>query len=178
MKICILSDSHDNLKLLDMAFADANSRGAEAVLHCGDLVAPSTLKVARPYGLPVHVIHGNNTGDLFSLNRMAAKSGGQVHYYGQDAGIALGGKKIFIVHYPHYAEAMATTGEWDIVCCGHDHRTRVEWIDNIRGAKTVLVNPGTVGGIGAPATYIMADLEAMTFEIIEISSEIQGYKLA
>ena len=48
----------------------------------------------------------------------------------------------------------------------------------MRGAKTVLVNPGTVGGIGAPATYIMADLEAMTFEIIEISSEIQGYKLA
>ncbi len=168
MMICILSDSHDNLRLLEAAVADAKSRGAVAVLHCGDVVAPSTLKVTRQFELPVHVIHGNNTGDQFTLHRMAEKSGGQLLYYGQDAGIELNGRKIFIVHYPHYAEAMATTGDWDMVCCGHDHKANVEWIDNIKGGKTVLVNPGTVAGIGAPATYIMADLEKMEFETIEL----------
>ncbi len=44
MKVCILSDSHDHIPLLDAAVADAKARGAEAVLHCGDVVAPSTLK--------------------------------------------------------------------------------------------------------------------------------------
>ncbi len=168
MIVCILSDSHDNLKLLEAAVAEASLRGAEAVIHCGDVVAPSTLKVTRQFELPVHVIHGNNTGDQFTLHRMAEKSNGQLNYYGQDAGIEIGGRKIFIVHYPHYAEAMAITGEWDMVCCGHDHKTRIEWLENIKGGKTVLVNPGTVAGIGAPATFIMADLDKMEFEIIEL----------
>jgi len=168
MQICILSDSHDNLKLLDAAIADARQRGAKAVIHCGDVVAPSTLKVTRQYELPVHVIHGNNTGDQFALHRLADKSGGQLFYYGQDAGIELGGKKIFIVHYPHYAEAMAVTGDWDMVCCGHDHKHNIQWYDNIKGGKTVLVNPGTVAGIGAPATYMMGDLDKMEFEVVEL----------
>lgn len=168
MLICILSDSHDNLKLLAAAVADAKQRGAEAVLHCGDVVAPNTLKVTRQFELPVHVIHGNNTGDQFALHHMADKSGGQIYYYGQDAGIELAGKKIFIVHYPHYAEAMAITGDWDMVCCGHDHKHNVQWFDNIKDKKTVVVNPGTVAGIGAPATYIMGDLDKMEFEVIEL----------
>jgi len=171
MIICILSDSHDNRRLLEAAVAEAKNRGAVAVLHCGDVVAPSTLNVTMKFELPVHVIHGNNTGDQFSLHLMADKSGGQLSYYGQDAGIEMHGKKIFLVHYPHYAEAMATTGDWDMVCCGHDHKANVEWIDNIKGGKTVVVNPGTVAGIAAPATYIIADLEKMEFETIELDMD-------
>lgn len=178
MKICILSDSHDNLNLLRDAVADASERGAEAVLHCGDVVAPSTLNVIKPFGLPIHVIHGNNTGDLFTLHRIAEKSGGQLHYYGQDAGIELDDRKIFIVHYPHYAEAMAATGDWDIVCCGHDHKVRIEWLNNIKGGKTLFVNPGTVGGIGAIPTYILLDLQSMEYEVVELASEQLHPKLA
>ena len=168
MKICILSDSHDNREYLEAAVRAASTAGAEAVLHCGDVVAPSTLEVTRPFGLPVHVIHGNNTGDLYMLGRIASTSGNGVHYYGQDAGILLGGRRIFMVHYPHYARAMATTGDWDLVCCGHDHAVNIETIDNIAGKQTVLVNPGTVGGIKAPATYVMGDLETMTFTVCDV----------
>ena len=67
MKICIVSDSHDNRYLLAAAVKDAKARGAEAVLHCGDVVAPTTLRILNPFELPVHVIHGNNTGDLYSM---------------------------------------------------------------------------------------------------------------
>jgi predicted phosphodiesterase len=55
-----------------------------------------------------------------------------------------------------------------MVCCGHDHVARVEWYDNIKGGKTVLVDPGTVAGIGAPSTFIMGDLEKMEFETITL----------
>ena len=47
MKVCILSDSHDHIALIDAAVADAKTAGAEAVLHCGDLVAPSTCTAWR-----------------------------------------------------------------------------------------------------------------------------------
>jgi putative phosphoesterase len=168
MKICIVSDSHDNRFLLAAAVKDAKTRGAEAVIHCGDVVAPTTLRILNPIGLPVHVIHGNNTGDMFSLSRLSYNEDSVVQYYGQDAGITLADKKIFIVHYPHYAEAMATTGDWDMVCCGHDHKADIREIRNIKERSTLFVNPGTVGGVGAAPTYVMGDLEKMEFEICSV----------
>lgn len=173
MKVCILSDSHDNRDLLEQAGAEAVRRGAEAILHCGDVVAPSTLSVLLPFKLPIHVIHGNNTGDLYTLGRIASKAGDQLHYYGQDAGIRLAGRRIFMVHYPHYARAMATTGDYDLVCCGHEHITYVETIENIKGGTTIVVNPGTVGGVDAPATLMMGDLDTMEFEILTLEKPQQ-----
>jgi putative phosphoesterase len=168
MKICIVSDSHDNRALLAAAAAAAVDAGAEALLHCGDVVAPSTLEVIRPFNLPVHVIHGNNGGDMYMLGRIASKPANRTHYYGQDAGIELAGRKIFLVHYPHYAEAMATTGDWDLVCCGHDHKVDIRSVRNLSGNSTWLVNPGTVGGIKAPATWVLGDLDNMNFSAHEV----------
>ncbi|MES9906182.1 MAG: YfcE family phosphodiesterase [Sedimenticola sp.] len=174
MKVCILSDSHDHIPLLDAAAAEAKAKGAEAIIHCGDVVAPSTLKCLNKHQLPVHVIHGNNSGDLYTLGKMLTNPDNIIQYYGMDAGLELAGKKIFLVHYPHYARAMATTGNWDLVCCGHSHNLKIQYLDNIKGEKTPLVNPGTIGGVGgSPATYLMADLEQMTFESFEISKRIE-----
>lgn len=168
MKVCILSDSHDNRPLLAGAVEQAMARGAEAVLHGGDVVSPSTLNVLEPFGLPVHVIHGNNAGDLVTLMRMTRRKGSRIEYHGPDMDIELGGRRIFMVHYPHYARGMAALGEWDLVCCGHSHRTMVERIPNVKGTETVLVDAGTVGGVAAPPTWVLGDLEAMTFEVLPV----------
>jgi putative phosphoesterase len=171
MKICIISDSHDNSGLMLAAGEDAKARGAEAILHCGDVVAPHTLKKLLKVGLPIHAIHGNNAGDLFMMHRVAHESNGLLHYYGQDAGIVLGGRNIFIVHYPQYARALATTGDWDVVCCGHDHRAEIMNLPTIKGGHTLLVNPGTVGGVAAPATYALGDLDNMEFTIYDVQMD-------
>jgi len=174
MKICLLSDSHDHIPLLDAAVAEAKALGAEAVLHCGDLVAPSTLRCLEKYRLPVHMIHGNNTGDMFTLGRLAADPNSVVEYHGMDAGIELGGRRIFLVHYPHYARALAATGDWDLVCCGHSHAPARELLPNLRGGHTLLLNPGTIGGVGqAPATYILGDLDTMTFDFHEVDKALE-----
>ncbi len=174
MKVCIVSDSHDHIHLLDAAVAEAKKHGAEAVLHAGDVVAPSTLHCLRKYELPVHVIHGNNTGDLWALGRLASQADSIFHYHGMDAGIELAGRKIFIVHYPHYAQAMASTGDWDLVCCGHTHKVLIEEKQNCKGGSTWLVNPGTIGGVGKDkATYILADLDSMHFEAFELPKSIE-----
>ena len=166
LKLCVLSDSHDHIARLEAAVAQAKNQGAEAVLHGGDVVAPSTLSCLEKQGLPVHVIHGNNAGDLFTLGRLAARPGSCLQYHGMDADIHLGGRRIFLVHYPHYARAMAATGDWDLVCCGHSHAAAQEWVPNLRGAETLLLNPGTVGGVGqAPATYLLGDTESLVFEL-------------
>ncbi len=165
MKICILSDSHDNRHRLAAAVRDAKRLGAEAILHCGDVVAPSTLHAIMPFGLPIHVIHGNNAGDTFHMSHLAHEPDNRVHYYGQDASITLGGRRIFLVHFPHYGQALALTGDYDLVCNGHEHRAHIDRMRTIVNTETLWVNPGTVAGVGAPATYILGNLATMEFAI-------------
>jgi len=171
MKICIVSDSHDNRALLATAVHDAKDKGAEAVLHCGDVVAPTTLRGLPPIGLPVHVIHGNNTGDMFAMHVVMKTFPEIIHYHGMDANIVLAGKRIFMVHYPHYARAMSLTGDYDLVCFGHDHRIEIEQVKTIDDQQCYLINPGTVGGVGKAPTYILADLEDMSFEQFAVPTD-------
>ena len=135
------------------------------MLHCGDLVAPSTLHAIIDLGLPIHLIHGNNAGDLFHLCRFAQEHPDSVRYYGQDCSLELGQRRIFVVHYPHYARAIALTGSYDLVCNGHEHRAHIESIRNIKGTETLRIDPGTVAGVSAPATYAFGDLQTLEFTI-------------
>lgn len=169
MKICILSDSHDNTRLVLAALERAKAAGAEAVLHCGDVIGAHTLKPIMDLGLAAHVVHGNNLGDPAAMYAMAARSGGLLSYHGADADIQLGRRRIFIVHYPHYGRAMAATGDYDLVCCGHSHKTEIRRQPNLKGDHTWLVNPGTVAGLAAPPTYVIGDLDTLTFEICELT---------
>ena len=170
MKICIVSDSHDRADALEQAVRESKAQGAEAVIHCGDVIGTQTLRGALAAGLPMHVIHGNNLGDPVSLSRWARDSKGQLHYHGPDARLELGGRRIFVVHYPEYGHAMACTGDWDLVCCGHSHVAAVERVTNVKGGGTWLVNPGTVAGLSAPATWALGDLAALRFEVFSMAA--------
>ncbi len=138
------------------------------MLHCGDLIGASTLNPLLALGLPVHFVHGNNLGDPVALARICARSDGLLVYHGADAELELGGRRIFATHHPHYARGIACTGDYDIVCCGHSHRASVARQPTIGGAHTWLVNPGTVAGLGAPATWMLADLAQPGFEIVTL----------
>ncbi len=165
MKICIVSDSHDRAPPLAEAVAQAKQAGAEAVLHCGDLIGANTLLPLLELGLPVHFVHGNNLGDAATLWKLCAGSGGVLTYHGNDADLRLASRRIFVTHYPHYGLGAACTGDFDVVCCGHSHRASVVLQPNIRGGQTFLVNPGTVAGLGAPSTWVLGDLANLDFEI-------------
>mgnify|MGYP001347084847 CR=1 FL=1 len=180
MRICIVSDSHDRADALARAVGEARELGAQAVIHCGDLIGAQTVLAALAHGLPVHLIHGNNVGDTQALHRQARRSleaggadgaadpKGALHYHGADAQLELAGRRIFVVHHDHYGYAMACTGDWDLVCCGHSHHAEACRVPDVKGGASWLVNPGTLAGLAAPATWILADLAAMTFEIREL----------
>ena len=168
MKVCIVSDSHDRADALAQAVREAKAQGAEAVIHCGDLIGTQTLKPVLATGLPVHIIHGNNIGDPGSMHRWAAGSGGQLRYHGADGRLELAGRRVFLVHYDDYGYAMACTGEWDLVCCGHSHRAEARQVTGVNGRSTWLVNPGTVAGLAAPSTWVLGDLATMNFQVHEL----------
>ena len=165
VKICIVSDSHDRAEALESAVRQGAAEGATEVIHCGDVIGAQTVRPATRVGLNWHLIHGNNLGDPQALYRLSQESGGRIRYHGADARLELAGRRIFVVHYPEYGYAMACTGDWDLVCCGHSHCAAIERVPNVKGSTTWLVNPGTVAGLAAPATWMVGDLDTMHFEL-------------
>ena len=101
--------------------------------------------------------------------KICAASGGLITYYGQDAEFELGGRRLLATHMPRHARAFACTGEFDLVCCGHDHRAYVEQVANVADGTTWLANPGTVAGLAAPAKWILADLAQLRFDVLTMA---------
>jgi len=170
MKICIVSDSHDRSPPLVAAIMEAQASGAQAVIHCGDLIGVNTLRASLEIGIPIHAVHGNNIGDVAAMYGMMKKTGGLFTYHGQEAVLELGGRRIFVTHMPHHGHAFACTGDYDLVCHGHSHAAHVGTQADVNGGRCWLVNPGSVAGIDAPRvdavpTWILGDLERMHFEI-------------
>ncbi len=165
MKVCIVSDSHDRAPMLAAAVSAGRDAGAQLVIHCGDLIGANTLKPLLELDLPVHFVHGNNLGDATALYRFCANSRGLLTYHGADAELELAGRRVFATHYPHYGRGIACTGDYEVVCCGHSHRAAVDRQRTVDGGFSWLVNPGSVAGLGAPPTWILADLAGLAFEI-------------
>ena len=152
MKIAILSDVHDNIWVLERLLADIAQPGAGALLYCGDLCAPFTLKqIGEGFDGPVHVVLGNNDGDVLLLSRIANELD-NVTLYGPFAYLELDGRKVAVNHYPQIAHDQARSGQYDLVCHGHDHTANVEHF-----GETLLVNPGEGMGRFGTSTYALYD---------------------
>ena len=68
MKIAILSDSHRKIKLTDDAVNFVKSKGANYLLHAGDLEIEENLQILKDSGLLYVSVYGNNDyNDSISL---------------------------------------------------------------------------------------------------------------
>ena len=145
-RVAILSDSHDNIWNLEKALVQVNESGAQLLVHCGDLCAPFVLdQIAQAFTGPIHVIFGNNDGDGRLLQAIAGKHS-HVTLHGIYAELAVDNRQIALIHYPEPARRLAQSGQFDLVCYGHDH---LKYEDSIE--ECLLVNPGEImGRFGAP----------------------------
>jgi len=141
MKIAVMSDTHDHLENIRKALEIVRQEGCEAIIHCGDLVAPFVLKELEQAKIPVHVVFGNNDGDQFLLGQTAAASNGQITIYGLLGRVEIDGVRIAFTHEGPFAEGLAATGKYDMVFFGHSHQ---HYHDRL--GETILFNPGDVMG--------------------------------
>lgn len=152
MKIALFSDSHDQIAHLEAALTAANAAGAALLLHAGDLCAPFMLdRLGRHFSGPIHVVFGNNDGDGRLLQTIAAKHP-QITLHGIYAEIETYGRKLALIHYPEPALRIAQSGEFDLVCYGHNHLKHVEAL-----GKGLLVNPGELLGMNGAPTWGLYD---------------------
>jgi len=166
MKIAVISDSHDNIWNLEKVVKAVRGK-VDLMVHCGDVIAPFSVKIIASADIPTHVVLGNNDEDHIGMIKKANEKFTWVHIGQQYGEIQPDDKKIAYCHYPRLAELLAKSGEYDAVFYGHTHKVKNEKI-----GMTLLLNPGAICGIdeGKPssATYAIYDTATNTAEIVEI----------
>ena len=160
MKIGVIADTHDNLPRIRQAVELFNSEGVELVVHAGDIIAPFAVEAMKELRCRIIAVLGKNDGEKIILARKFEDIG---ELHANMAQIEVGGKKIAVVHYSDSVEALAVSGQFDIVIYGHTHEV------DVRKEKTLVVNPGECGGwVTGKCTVALVDLDKLDAEIREL----------
>jgi putative phosphoesterase len=139
VRVCILSDIHDNVWKLDAALVRA--REAEVMICCGDLCSPFIVhQLGRGFPGRIHVVYGNNDGDRQAI-RAVSEQYPQIHIHGEFLRGELDDKLVAVNHYDYIAAPMISSQEFDLVCYGHNHIYQVTQAGN-----TLSINPGPIMG--------------------------------
>ena len=155
MILAVMSDTHDNIWNLRKTLMLVKEHRAEAIIHCGDFIAPFMLKELDQGKIPVHGVFGNNDGDKFLLTKLSLTSLSHVTLYDPVGELNLEHFKTAFTHYKAVAEGLAATGRFDLVCYGHTHGASLDKV-----GETVLLNPGEVmGKDGDPGFYLVDTLK-------------------
>ena len=168
MKLAVISDTHDHKDNILKAVSVMNERKVDALIHCGDYVAPF---VKRWFdGLNDNIkenffgVFGNNDGERVFL----VKNLGQIcDIVGMEINKDFDGKKVYAAHMPtqNTIDAIAKSGLYDIVLTGHTHNLVNKKYDN----GVLVVNPGEACGyLTGRSTFAIIDTDKMKAEIIEI----------
>jgi putative phosphoesterase len=169
MRIAILSDIHDNVWKLDAVLTAV--RDADVLLCCGDLCSPFVVhQLGRGFARPIHIVFGND-GDLYRI-ATNARYYDHLHLHGELFRGLFDGQRFAMNHYDSIARTLAASGEFDVVCYGHNHV-----FDIARIGGTLAINPGAIMGAtfapdgtrtGVPSTFVIYETltgHAAQFEV-------------
>lgn len=158
--IGIVSDTHEDVRMIVKAVAIFKSRAPSLVIHCGDIISPPVLE--RFAGLPLKLVFGNNDGERSGLKKKCAELG--FSEIADTLTFEYAGKSFFVNHgtSSRVIEEAIATQQYDYVLHGHTHIPRNEVI-----GKTQVVNPGA---LFSADSYTIAFLAPKTgsVEFIEI----------
>jgi putative phosphoesterase len=164
VQVAVISDIHDQQEPVLDALALIEERGIEHLLLLGDFCAPFTMRLFSRFPGRLSVVFGNGDGDRFRMTKIAYEVFGErMTLFGEFAQFNLEQRRIAMIHDHEIGQALAETTRYDIVLYGHDHRWHESRIGN-----TLLLNPGTLGGKGAPSTFATIDLTTLAVEKIAL----------
>ena len=151
----IISDTHDNIYMIDEAVNRLNELDVGLVLHAGDYISPFTVQRFKALKAKLVGVYGNNCAERTLLKKLFSDIG--VDIRGFFAEIVVNDLKIALLH-GHDEELLRSLTEsevFDLVVHGHTHRLGI-----VKKGKTTLINPGEVCGyLSGTSTIVVYDLE-------------------
>ena len=165
MLIGAISDTHDNLPLVEKAVKLLNDQQVGLVLHAGDYVAGFVIPKFKQLNCKLIGVFGNNDGDHELLKkRFSETSNCTIH--DRFAALTVDGYRIALLHgeETELLNAIVDSGYFDAVIHGHSHNKSIE-----RKGKTLAINPGELCGYltGKP-TIALLDTVKHEAKIVEL----------
>jgi len=171
MLIGIMSDTHDNLPLVDKAVKKLLDEKVDLVLHAGDYVAPFVIPHFKPFQGKFIGVFGNNDGDHEFLKRRFAEFG--LESRGIFAEVQIDSIRIALLHggepggAPGPSEllrSLLSSSCYDVIIHGHVHEAKA-----YKKGKTLIINPGEVCGYltGKPSIALL-DTKTLDAKIIPL----------
>ncbi|PPK61777.1 YfcE family phosphodiesterase [Malaciobacter marinus] len=127
MKIGILSDSHTKSDYTELAINHLKQKGAQYLIHAGDLCIEDNLKLLQNSKLVYVTVFGNNDRSLLSLSNEYNIQKEPYYFKIKDI-------KFKLMHLPYYLNA-----DSDIVIFGHTHKFECSYNNG-----TLFINPGEI----------------------------------
>ncbi|MEW6366718.1 MAG: metallophosphoesterase [Acidobacteriota bacterium] len=156
MKIGILSDTHDDVAATTKALELIRAHSCELLIHAGDLCSPFIARLIKDSGLPHAAVFGNNDGDRVLLSSL-------IDIRPAPRQVQAGNTSIVVFHEP-FINDYVDPQRVNLLIYGHTHQVSVE-----EKGRMLMLNPGTVSGVLAPAkTCAVYDTASRKVEIIEL----------
>ncbi len=142
MRLGLMSDTHDNLPLIDKAIIKMNEAKVALVLHAGDYVAPFVIPRFKELKSRLIGVFGNNDGDHELLKKRFSENP-NLEIHDSFAEIAAEGARIALLHGSdrELLNSLVAGETYDFIVYGHTHSMEI-----YRKGKTLVVNPGEVCG--------------------------------
>jgi putative phosphoesterase len=122
-RIGVISDTHGLVR----PEALRALRGADLIVHAGDVGAPEVLEALRAIA-PVVAVRGNNDRGRWARGLAETEV------------VERGGRALYVLHDVHELDVDPRTAGYDAVIAGHSHQPRVERRDGV-----LYLNPGSAG---------------------------------
>jgi len=164
MLVGLISDTHDNLPMVEKAVKKLNEEKVELVLHAGDYVAPFVIPKFKDLQAKLIGVFGNNDGDHELLKKRFSENK-NLEIRGNFAAIKADNLKIVLLHgnEEELLKALIDSKSFDVIVHGHMHKA-----DVYRKGKTLIVNPGEVCGyLTGKSTIGLLDTVKCEVRIVE-----------
>ena len=156
MKIGVVSDTHNNLKNIEIIINLFNEIKVPIVIHTGDITNANTLEQFSKLNSKLIGVYGNNDRNELGLEEVAQKN--KFQFQDPPRKLSLLDKEIVIFHEPDKIDQFLSENKLiDVVLYGHTHR----YENNTRNG-VLFFNPGESAGMqkGSNAIGIL-DLKNM-----------------
>lgn len=145
--------------MLARALSMLAERGAEAIVHCGDIGNDECITALSDTNLPTYAVAGNMDRHPRRLQSHADRN--NIHFSPDTILVPLGGDKYLAATHGNNSRIMTELlgqNRFDYLCHGHTHQPRNEKI-----GPTRVINPGALRHAHPPTAAIL-DTDTDTVE--------------
>ena len=168
MQIGIISDTHDNLPLVEKAVKYLNDAKVDLVLHAGDYTSPFVIAKFKALNCKLIGVFGNNDGD-HELLKERFKETKNCEIHGRFAEVNAEGFKIALLHgdETELLNALINRECFDAVVYGHQHSTAKR-----KNGKMLVLSPGELCAyVTGESTIATLDTDRREAKIIRLNKE-------